>query len=51
MLKTFCEILQIEKTQAIGLINRLKNLDLIFPDGTVNTQAYTVLMKFTQIEL
>lgn len=50
-LKTFCEILQIEKTQAIGLINRLKNLGLIFPDGTVNTQAYAVLMKFTQIEL
>ena len=50
-IKTFCGILQIEKTQAIGLINRLKNLYLIFPDGTVNNQAYAVLMKFTQMEL
>lgn len=50
-LKRFCMILQIENKDAINLINRLKNLDLIFPDGNVNTQAYALLMKFTQIQL
>jgi hypothetical protein len=47
-LKTFCAILQIDNKDAIALINRLKNLNLIFPDGNVNTQAYALLLKFTQ---
>ena len=50
-LKSFCTILQIEQTNAISLINRLKNLNLIFPDGTVNETAYTLLIKFTQTQL
>lgn len=50
-LKAFCAILQIQQNDALKLINRLKNLNLIFPDGTVNTQAYAVLLKYTQIEL
>lgn len=50
-LKTFCAILQIDNKDAIALINRLKNLNLIFPDGNVNTQAYALLLKFTQTQL
>lgn len=50
-LKSFCTMLQIQKVQAINLVNRLKHLNLIFPDGTVNTQAYALLLKYTQIEL
>lgn len=35
-LRQFCVILQIEQLEAKNLINRLKGLHLIFPDGTVN---------------
>ena len=47
-IKSYCTILQISQGQAISLINRLKKLNLIFPDGTVNNQAYGVLITFSK---
>ena len=47
-IKSYCTILQINQGDAINLINRLKKLNLIFPDGTVNTQAYGVLITFSK---
>lgn len=47
-IKSFCTILQINQSEAIALINRLKKLNLIFPDGTVNTTAYGVLITFSK---
>jgi hypothetical protein len=40
--------LQITQGEAIALINRLKKLNLIFPDGSVNTTAYGVLITFSK---
>lgn len=47
-IKSYCTILQISQGEAISLINRLKKLNLIFPDGTVNTTAYGVLITFSK---
>ena len=47
-IKAFCTILQINQGEAISLINRLKSLNLIFPDGTVNSTAYNVLITFSK---
>lgn len=50
-IKSYCTILQITQGDAISLINRLKKLNLIFPDGTVNTTAYGVLITFSKNEV
>lgn len=50
-IKSYCTILQITQGQAVNLINRLKKLNLIFPDGTVNTTAYGVLITFSKNQL
>lgn len=47
-IKSYCTILQITQGEAITLINRLKKLNLIFPDGSVNTTAYGVLITFSK---
>ena len=47
-IKSYSTILQITHGQAINLINRLKKLNLIFPDGSVNTTAYGVLITFSK---
>lgn len=47
-IKSYCTILQITQGEAIALINRLKKLNLIFPDGSVNTTAYGVLITFSK---
>lgn len=47
-IKSYCTILQITQGEAISLINRLKKLNLIFPDGSVNTTAYGVLLTFSK---
>ena len=47
-IKSYCTILQITQGEAIVLINRLKKLNLIFPDGSVNTTAYGVLITFSK---
>ena len=50
-LKNFCAILQIEPLEAKNLINRLKGLHLIFPDGTVNQAAYGVMLTYVSKDL
>lgn len=44
-LKAFCIILELNQNEAKNLINRLKGLNLIFPDGTVNQGAYGVMLS------
>lgn len=44
-LKTFCVLLELNQNEAKNLINRLKGLNLIFPDGTVNQGAYGVMLS------
>lgn len=50
-LRQFCVILQIEQLEAKNLINRLKGLHLIFPDGTVNQAAYGVMLSYVSKDL
>jgi len=50
-LKHFCVILQIDPMEAKNLINRLKGLHLIFPDGTVNSSAYNVMLTYVSKDL
>ena len=50
-IKSFCTMLQITQGQANVLINRLKSLNLIFPDGSVNNTAYNVLITFSKNEV
>lgn len=50
-LKSFCVILQIDAIEAKKLINRLKELYLIFPDGTVNQSAYKVMLTYVSKDL
>lgn len=50
-LKTFCNILQLQLHEGKNLINRLKGLHLIFPDGTVNKYAYSVMLTYVGKDL
>ena len=50
-LKQFMDLTSLDRGDAIGIINKLKGLKLIYPDGSINTNANKLVRSITKKRL